>query len=239
MAELNDFHRLVLQIVCDLYARPGDWAADENISKYSLYRLDEVFKRLLYFQRRGIRCHFESALESSKSRLTDEEFGALLDLGHRMWMERYRISPTVVVEKIADFLTEIRDMAPTVLGIALPGPTDHINVVLQRLADDNRWQVYDFRTSSEGQVLGEAANIVAGGVVLIASDPTLKPPPLRFLANAVADRQATVRLGHERIDISPDTIMVFIFGAAIPFYMIEANDSIMYSVEVDEFEPKS
>ena len=88
VAELNDYHRLMLQIVCELYARPGEWIVDDDTSKYSLYRLDEVILLLVGAQRNGRRCDFESALQWSKSRLTDKEFAALLKLCHRMWMER-------------------------------------------------------------------------------------------------------------------------------------------------------
>jgi FRG domain len=89
VAELDGFHRRVLDVACELYARPEEWSSDGNAMKHSLMRLDEVVLRLIGRQRTGGRCDLESAVEWSKTRLTGEEFDAMLERGRLIWRERY------------------------------------------------------------------------------------------------------------------------------------------------------
>jgi FRG domain len=235
--ELDPYHRTVLDVICELYTSPEKWAAGDNTAKFSLHRLDEVILRLVQFQRSGRRCHFETALEWSKTRLTDEEFGNLLDLGHLLWMQRYRIPPPVVAEEIARLIGDIGGLAPTLGGVTVPGPNDHVDTIVRALAVDRRWRLHDLRSSSEEQAVSTLPDLVAGGAVLIAAAPDLAPGPLRSLAEALADRHSVVRQGGRPIPIKPDSIVIAIFGAGTPLHAIEAAPLLTFALNIDEFSP--
>ena len=235
--ELDPYHRTVLDVICELYTSPEKWAAGDNTAKFSLHRLDEVILRLVQFQRSGRRCHFEAALEWSKTRLTEEEFGNLLDLGRVLWMQRYRIPPPVVAGEIARFLEEIRGLAPTLGGVTVPGPNDHVDTIVRALAADRRWRFHDLRSSSEEQAVKAVPDLVAGGAALIAAAPDLAPSPLRSLAEALADGHSVVRQRGKPIPISSDAIVIAIFGAGTPFHAIEAAPLISFALNIDEFSP--
>ena len=239
VAELNSFHQFVLRIVCELYTKTEEWIIEDDPSKYSMHRLDEVILRLVGFQKSGRRCHLASALEWSKSRLTEKEYFALIEIGCKEWYKYYEIKSQVVVEEILEVLEEIGSLSPTILGVSIPGPLDHVNLVLQELAQQQSWEFYDFRTASTEDVLNMAKGLAFGGVKLVAANPQLKPYPLHIIAETLADNYLTFTIGNQQFGISPKSIIVCVFAASTP---IDWNEELMaifpYMINVDELRQK-
>ena len=235
---LDHYHRTVLEVICQLFVRSQEWVSDSDITKFSFHRLEEVILRLAQAQQDGARCDFESALELTKSRLSHEEFGNLLNLGHRQWMQHYRIPPAVALDEIARFLDDIGGMVPTLGGVTIPGPHDHIDAIVRACASDSRWRFHDLRSGSEQHALGILPDLVAAGAVVIAAAPDLSPRPLASLAQALADGKSEVRVAGKQFRVSPNTLIVVIFGAGIPFREVEAASKIALSCDIDEFRPR-
>jgi hypothetical protein len=235
VAGLDPFHRFVLEVAAELFANPQHWVADGNSTKVSLYRLDEVVRRVSSVQRQGRRCYVEEALSWTRSRVTDDEFSALIGHAHEIWMARYRVAPAHVAERVDQLVEDLRALAPTILGVTISGPADHVDVVLHTLAADDRWRYYDLRTSGVKDVIAVLPELVSGGVVLIATNPALDPYALRVLSESLSDRTGSMLVGSSELRFARDAMIVFVFGAGIGFHEIPARDCIAYSNNIDEF----
>jgi hypothetical protein len=234
VADLDGYHRLMLEIGCELYAHPERWIEKDDAGKYATFRLRELVLRLVGRQRQGRHCDLAQALEWTKSRLSEAEFGALLEAGYSLWFQRRCVPAAVVVREMQRAVADVSLVAPTSLGVAIPGPSDHAGTVLRGIAEATGARVHDLRSASVAGTLDAMPSLVDGGLVVALVNPDLQPHPLRTLADALYGHRARFSVGDRTFEITSDTVVVFIFAAQRSFDRIEANDSIPYAVNVDD-----
>ena len=239
VAALDSFHRFVLDVIAELFANPQEWTDQKDSSKFSVHRFDEAIRWLSKAQEgivsRNRRACVEDALKFTKTRLTSDEWSALIGRAHQIWMERYRIPPEHVVTEIIRIVDEVSGFAPTVVGATFAGPPEHREVVLHALAAEERWRFYDLRSALPEEVLAHMPELSSAGVAVVAANRDLEPYPLRMLAKAIQDRQSFLQLETGHFAIAEGCMIVFVFGEGKLFYDLCAPPMIPYGVDVDAF----